>query len=271
MLSKNSHNSEAMIFPRDESIAFDNLAFDEAIRAHGPVFIHWQAMPDPLGLLSKFDSRRPDAVNNNKAFNGWYYVKRGSVAAALTGSSKEAKATNGGMIDAGTAQFTPATTYLNCDSRVYLSPNDRLYLEEESILVPRGELVEASMDGLDTLSFPAEQILAIVDADGVEYGPESYDIVQGKIQWRVSSPRPSFNIEENKGKVYSIKYLLRPFYYVGRLLHELRVIQFVDDLGSRKMAQVNQSAIVHREYLFQNKSKDESDPNQVGATERPSR
>lgn len=252
------HQSE---FPRGESVAFDSQAWDDAVAAHGLTFVHWQAMPDPIGLQSKYDSRKPDAVNNTNVFNGFYYVKMGDVQAIMAGNTKEAKATSGGIVDSGIAQFTPATRYL-CEQneepkRVYLSPYDRFYLKDEGIFVPRGELVEASITGVDKTSFPIEQVLNIVDADGIVYNSNCYSINNGAICWKDS--RPSFNVEINKGKVYSIKYLLRPFFYVHRMIHELRLMQIVDEMtGEHKLIPVNQSCIVQREYLFQNKQVDPS-------------
>jgi hypothetical protein len=263
---------QQMEFPRGESVSFDVQAFDDAVAAHGPTFVHWQAMPDPIGLQGKFDSRRPDGVNNTNSFNGWYYVKMGELQAVLSGSTKEAKASAGGIVDAGIAQITPSTRYL-CSSieiprRVYLSPFDRFYLKDESIVVPRGELVEASITGIDKTAFPCEQVLAIVDADGIEYGPQDYTIVSGMIKW--NSHRPSYNVEVGKGKVYSVKYLLKPFFYVHRLVHELRLMQIIDPgTGERKVVQANQSAIVQREYLFQNKVVDATAQDTAGAIPAP--
>ena len=266
--------TQVMEFPRGESVSFDAQAFDDAVAAHGPVFVHWQAMPDPIGLQSKFDSRRPDGVNNTNAFNGWYYVKVGELQAILSGSTKEAKASTGGIVDSGIAQLTPSTRYLckptDNPRRVYLTPNDRFYLKDESIVVPRGELIEASIGGIDKTAFPCEEVLAIVDADGTQYHPQDYTVINGMIQWNDGRPRPSYNVEAGRGKVYSVKYLLKPFFSVHRLIHELRLMQVIDPgTGERRMIQANQSAIVQREYLFQNKVVDASAQDTTGAIPQP--
>jgi hypothetical protein len=258
--------------PRGESVAFDAQAWDDAVSAHGLTFIHWQAMPDPIGLQSKYDSRKPDAVNNPNVFNGFYYVKMGELQAIMSGNTKETKATAGGIVDSGIAQFTPATRYLcfknEIPQRVYLSPYDRFYLKDEDIFVPRGELIEASITGVDRATFPVEKVINIVDADGISYDSSCYTIDKGLIHWK--DKRPSFNVEVNKGKVYSIKYLLRPFFYVHRLIHELRLMQILDEMtGDHKLIPVNQSCIVQREYMFQNKQVDPSNPNQEGAIPAP--
>jgi hypothetical protein len=260
-------------FSRGESVAFDALAWDDAVAAHGLTFVHWQAMPDPIGLQSKTDSRRPDAVNNVNAFNGFYYVKMGELQAIMTGNTKEVKASTGGIVDSGVAQFTPSTRYL-CSAveepkRVYLSPFDRFYLKDEDIFVPRGELIEASLNGVDKTAFPVEKVLAIVDADGIAYDSNCYTINNGSIWWNTDT-KPTFNTEANRGKVYSIKYLFRPFFYVHRLIHELRLMQTVDEMtGEHKLIPVNQSCIVQREYMYHNKNVDPSSENQEGAIQPP--
>jgi hypothetical protein len=264
--------TQQMEFPRGESVAFDAEAWDDAVDAHGLTFVHWQAMPDPIGLQGKNDVRRPDGVNNANSFNGFYYVKQGLVKAIMSSNTKEAKASTGGIVDSGVAQFTPATRYL-CNvteeaRRVYLSPYDRFYLKDEDIFVPRGELIEASINGLDRTAFPAEKVLNIIDADGISYDSNCYTIINGMISW--GDNRPTFNVEANKGKVYSIKYLFRPFFYVHRLIHELRLQQVIDETtGEQRLIPVNQSCIVQREYMFHNKQLDSTAQDQEAAVQRP--
>ena len=264
---------QAMEF-NNSSVAFDPAGFNTLVLAQGVTLVHWQAMPDPIGLLDKFDNRRPDATYNNNVFNGYYYKKMGVLNGIMSNNTKEAKTSAGGVVDAGTAQLTAHTHYLTddklniSDKRVYLTPMDRLYLDESTILVPRGELVEASITGVDTLNFPCEQVLNIVDSDGIEYNSECYQITNGLIKW--VGNRPTFNIEANKGKVYSIKYLLKPFYYIDRMIHELRVTQAEDEVtGKRNLVQINQSCIVHREYIYQTKAKAPEDQDQKGSVPRP--
>lgn len=269
---RTSTDMQAMDFT-NQSVAFDVEAFNTAIIAHGVTLVHWQAMPNPVGLIDKYDNRRPNLTNNNNVFNGFYYKKVGALKATISNNTKEAKASTGGLVDAGVAQLTAHTFYLDdngdiSNKRVYLSPFDRFYLDQTDILAPRGELVEASITGTDTLNFPVEQVLSIVDADGIEYTSDCYQIIDGTIKW--GNKRPSFDIEVNKGKIYSIKYLLRPFYYVDRLLHEIRLAQVEDPYtGDRKFVPINQSCIINREYIFQNKSKNPEDPNQKDAISSP--
>jgi hypothetical protein len=55
------------------SVAFDLDAFDELIAAHGVELVHWRAMPNPAGLVDRFDSRRP-GEDHVAASNGMVYT-----------------------------------------------------------------------------------------------------------------------------------------------------------------------------------------------------
>jgi hypothetical protein len=172
----------------------------------------------------------------------------------MSGATKEVKASSGGITDSGIAQITPACFYLseNCyeQRRVYLAPYDRLYLAQEDILTTRSELVQSSIGGVDSLKFPAINVLLLIDSEGNQYENSSFDVLGGKIHWKEGQPRPQFNTEENKGAVYSIKYEMRPYFYVQRLVHDLRVVQALDANGDRMIKQAQQSAIIAREYLI---------------------
>jgi hypothetical protein len=244
-----------MQFSPNESVAFDFEAFESNIYAHGLEFIHFSAIPDPTGLLSKNDSRRPNVVDNPLASNGMLYIKRGKIQALMSGATKEVKASSGGITDSGIAQISPACFYVDppCgkEIRVYLTPYDRLYISQENILVTRTELVNSSISGVDTLKFPVVNVLLLVDSEGNFYQKDSYSILNGRIHWTEGKPRPSFDSESNQGQVYSIKYEMTPYYYVQRLVHDLRLIQgFNDATGDRAVIQAQQSAIIAREYLI---------------------
>ena len=248
-------DAKEMEFPAGESVAFDVDAYDDNIRAHGPTFIHYRAMPNPIGLVSKDSARRPDATPNENVSNGYYYIKAGTFHALISGNTKEVKATTGGVIDPSIAQITPCRFYesdFNCKpKRVYLAPIDRLYLTNSSILVTHSYLQEASISGVDSLKFPVVEVLDLVDSNGQDYTEADYDVKNGQIVWKDGRPRPGWNMEAGKGQVYSIRYLYQPYWYIHRIIHEIRVVQTINDEGESDMIQAPQSAIVAREFVHQ--------------------
>ena len=205
--------------------------------------------------MSKDSARRPDATPNENVSNGYYYIKAGTFHALISGNTKEVKATTGGVIDPSIAQITPCRFYesdFNCKpKRVYLAPIDRLYLTNSSILVTHSDLQEASISGVDSLKFPVVEVLDLVDSNGQDYTEADYDVKNGQIVWKDGRPRPGWNMEAGKGQVYSIRYLYQPYWYIHRIIHEIRVVQTINDEGESDMIQAPQSAIVAREFVHQ--------------------
>jgi hypothetical protein len=258
---------QSIQFPIATSVSFDLQAFLDGISAHGIRFIHYRAMVNPIGLIEKYDSRRPNP-GGPSVINGMYYTKAGTVTALCIGNTKETKASDNGIVDSSTAQFTPLTEYEDTNGRVFLAPYDRLYLEEESVLVSRHELVEASPTGTDRPKFPAVKILDCVDSSGIVYHQcQDFDVdIQGCIIWK-GTKRPGQEVNTGKGVVYGIRYVYRPYWYVFRLIHEIRMIQQEDPItGIRSVVQAPQSALVQREYFFESEA---ADSGTRGAEEAP--
>lgn len=247
-----------MKFPPNVSVAFDIDAFDDAIRAHGVRFVHWRAMKDPVGMIDIHDSRRPEA-DHVASSNGMVYTKVGTLAALFTGNSKEIRAMTGGFLDAGTAQITAALTYCNnCREDVYLYPQDRLYLEDEAVLVPYHQHVEAHQTGRDRLKFPALKVQDLMDRYGRRHKEGiDFEVVGGEIVWREGH---ALGVEPDTGKgiVYSVRFLMRPFWYVERLIHEVRVAQQEHPItAERSLRRAQQCAIVQREYVYRGSEKND--------------
>lgn len=243
-------------FPTATSVAFDLSGFLNAIKAHGLRFIHYRAMRNPVGLIDKYDSRRPNQ-DTSSAINGMYYSKAGTVRALCIGNSKETRASDSGIVDSSSAQFTPLSEYEDTNKRVFLAPYDRLYLEDESVLVSRHELVECSVTGIDRPKFIPVEILDCVDANGNTYTQcEDFKLnSQGYIVW--GNRRPGQNVENGNGVIYAIRYVYRPHWYVDRLIHEIRMVQQANVFtGERNMVQAPQSALIRREYYFESKAAD---------------
>lgn len=236
------------------SVVYDLDAFEELVQAHGLVFQHFVAMRDPIGLISKTDIRRPNAVYDDHISNGFYYIEGGKIRALFSGNTKEVRASSGGITDSGIAQITPSLVYLNTNQKTYLAPYDRLYLDESSILTTRTDLVNTSITGHDRLPFPVVEVLYLVDSDGTRYQNSDFSIVNGGITW--DAKRPS--------SVYSIKYTYRPFWLVHRMVHDIRIVQAVDYAGDRQVKQAHQSSIVQREYLFLNSVQNDQGTNPRG-------
>jgi hypothetical protein len=186
-----------------------------------------------------------------------HYNRGGVVTALCLSNTKETKASDGGIVDSSTAQFTPLSEYQDTGKRVFLAPYDRLVLEEETVLVTRHELIEASPLGIDRPKFNVVEVSDCIDSKGIQYFQgEDFDVSpDGLIIWK--NRRPGQEIDTGKGVVYSVRYVYRPCWYVVRLIHEIRMFQSEDFMtGNRTMKQAPQSALVQREFVFESESPD---------------
>lgn len=229
--------------------------FDDSIRQHGCKFVHYRAIPDPTGLLDKFDSRRP-GIESSESSNGFLYFKAGTFTGLITGNSKNDRDSESGWMSEAEAQITPPR-YYDCNEGprsepVYLAPFDRLYLAESTTLVTQSQLMEVSETGVDRLRYPAERVILLVDTRGIQYTcGKDFAIVGGNLSWNKS---PGIDPQTGHGRVYSIRYLYHPHWYVDRLVHEIRVTHQINPMsGAKEMVQMPQCAAIQREYVFRNK------------------
>ena len=252
---------------RSGSVAFDVDVLDATIEAHGIRMEHQRVLYNPAGLIDKYDSRRPDVEIDSESLNGLTYIKAGWFKCLLLGNTKETRAMEGGTLNSARAQMTPKRFYEKEEGgeleRVYLAPFDRLYLDNENILVTRHELAVNHEDGLDRLNFPVVQVHVVVDSNGIQYGPNDYCVENNCIKW--VGRRPGVNPNTGKGVVYSVRYLYRPFFYVSNLLHELRLAQHEDPIKGKSTIELPQSAIIVREYVYHTKQKDSEKPSKESA------
>jgi hypothetical protein len=96
----------------------------------------------------------------------------------------------------------------------------------------------------------------ILDSRNVQYNPGiDFNITpQGNIAWVDGANNPGIDPETGKGRIYSIRYLYRAFYYVTALPKEVRVTNVTTD-GIRGPARMPYHAIIVREYVFHHKNR----------------
>jgi len=97
---------------------------------------------------------------------------------------------------------------------------------------------------------------AIVDSRNIQYTQNvDYTITEdGNIRWLPGGKNPGIDPLTGKGRLYSIVYLYRAFYYVVALPHELRITNVT--VGNvRAPARMPMHAVIMREYIFRNQQK----------------
>ncbi len=110
--------------------------------------------------------------------------------------------------------------------------------------------------GRDRISFPVLCVTDLVDSTGARYEEGvDFDVEDGQIVW-TGARRPGIDPQTMKGRVCSVRYTYKPFWYVKNLIHEVRVAQIEDFEGNRHVERMPQSAVLQREYQFQKEQND---------------
>jgi hypothetical protein len=238
-------------------VTFDIEAFNELVRSQGVKLTHYRAQRCPVGLVVEGDIRRPHP-HHEGCFNGFIYTKAGCITAAITSNNKKKSNEDVGYVDFSTVQASFPQTYDDTDEKFIVAPYDRFYLADEAMAVVQWQLFTAHESGLDRLKFPVVCVQGeIIDSRGERYSEGDFTITpEGAIQW--SSRRPVADIDmgpglsgqTERGAVCSVRYTYRPYWYVGAMPHELRIVQTQDGF-ERKASRGPQMCVLHREYVGQ--------------------
>jgi hypothetical protein len=248
-----------------EAVELDAGAFDHLVRTKGVKFVHHRAIPCPVGLTDEHDLHRTHA-DHSGCSNGFIYKPIGRVTSVFTSNSTDPRKLEEGYYDGSTVVVTFPRFYDEpADKRVMVRPLDRLYLEEEDLLVAIWDKTHRRNDGMpDRVEFPIKHVEHLVDSNGAwhEEGID-FEVVDGCIVWLAGKgPAP--------GTVYTAWYTYRPYWYVDRLVHEIRVTPVPDymDASLVAMERLAYGAVLHREYVYRNQQNDDQSPSNKGRQQR---
>lgn len=250
----------------DTGVYFDVPAFDNVITSHGVTMCHWAGIRCPVGLVDRNSGRRPHD-DHEGCSNGFLYRYQGEVTCLFSGNSTTTNLNAPGLMDGSSVNITFPRFYdTDPDKFVYVANFDRLYFKEEKIQVVTWQLLEHSLTGSDRPQFPALCVLDLVDSRGVSYAEGiDFEVRAGLINW-LGQNRPGLDPDSGRGRIYSVRYTYRPYYYVERLVHEVRVAQALNPVtGARESERVPVAAIINREYVAQ---KEDADPDAKNPSQR---
>lgn len=240
-------------FP-EENIGFDVERFDELLRGQGVEIEIFSSTICPIDATTPDDSRHEGHGNCS---NGFLYRCEGRVLAAFVGNSGNPNFEGYGIERDAVAYMTVPRFYDNPPNKpVVLGHYYRIYLADCETPVVNSEKVEHSLTGSDRLAYPAMEILRCIDNRGKEYAQGSdFNLVQGNIVW-APNRAPGFNVDLNKGEVFSVLYTYKPFFYVKHIPHEIRVTRVVDDAsGEEKLVRMPYQLVLEREWAFHNQNR----------------
>jgi len=249
---------------------------DQLSTGLGTDFIHFRAMPSPIGKKDRGDYRRSETLDTISS-NGMLYKRAGCFTATMTDNSTKKSRGDSGMADPSQSRLVMPRFYNKDGSgsangeRIYLAPGDRLYIADKDadVNVSTYQEVQHQPDRHDVLAFPATKVEHLEDSRGVEYkcGRDFELTSAGDISWKEGGNSPGIDPDTGEGRVFSIRYLYKAYWYVLTLPKEIRVTN-VTTSGVRAPERMPYHAVVVREYVYHNQQRGGKDSQRENETSR---
>jgi hypothetical protein len=230
-----------------DTLIWDDNVFNNLIKDQGVTLAHWKAVICPLGLIDANETIGSHSAHVN-CENGYIYKFAGYITAYFSSNSAIANLSEMGILDGSTVSVTFPKNYDNTSIQAYIQIFDRFFIVDLATLVPNTQLIEASPTGYDKANYRIIQLEEVIDSNNISYSPDNYEVLDGKIHW-VGQQRPGFDPQVGKGVIYSVRYLYEPYFYVSRLMHEVRVLNKLDYITNKKsVVRAPYAALLNREY-----------------------
>jgi hypothetical protein len=249
--------------------SFDLNKADAFAVSLGIDFTHFKAMPSPIGLKDRGEYRREDGVDVLSS-NGMLYYCAGIFTATMTDDSKDKKRVEQGILEPTNSRLVMSRFYKNADgtnntepnpTRIYLTPGDRLYLSDKNadVRVPKSQEMSYEENVDNQTAFPIWEMdptCPVIDSTGATYtlGSDFCVTKTGDIRWINGGRNPGIDPDTGKGRVYSIRYMYRAFWYVLNMIKDIRITN-VTEGGIRVPERMAQHCVIVRENFFHNQNK----------------
>lgn len=243
-------------------VSLDLDKLDQFSTGLGVDFIHYKAIPSPIGLKDRGDYRRPDGLDTISS-NGMIYVKAGVFTATFIANSESQSFDSAGILDYSTARLVMPRFYnknseVAAGERIYIAPGDRLHLTDPhaDVKVPNYHRMDFDWETkLDRLNFPAVKVEFIIDSQGKRFieGVDFELTPHGDIAWLPGGQNPGIDPDTKKGRPYAIRYLYNAHWYCVSIPNEVRITNVTVD-GIRKPERMPYHVVIQREYVFRNQN-----------------
>jgi hypothetical protein len=242
--------------------SFDLDRLEDFVVGLGVEFFHYKGMPSPIGMKDRGDYRRSDGVDTITS-NGNIYTLAGRFSATMTDNTRNRDRSSGSILDPSESRLVMPRFYNNLGladgKRIYLAPGDRIYVSDPNVDVKVSNPQKMDyVPGQDNIPmFRIEEMeVPLIDSLGIEYQQGiDYNITKdGNIRWEDGGRNPGIDPETGKGRVYSVRYLYRAYWYITIILKEVRVTQVTED-GGRMPERMPYHAIAQREYMYHNQNR----------------
>lgn len=261
-------------------MSFDLKKQDAFATSFAVEFTHYKALPSPIGQSDRGDYRRNEGVDTITS-NGMIYRCSGKFSATMTDNSRDKGKSDGGTLDPSQSRIVMPRFYnkdglADSSDRIYLAPGDRVYIADldADVLVSNYHKMdyEAGIDNVPM--FPISKLEGnLLDSKNIEYYCEvDFKVTKkGNIRWIDGGRNPGIDPDTGKGRIYSLRYLYRAYWYVLSIPKEVRVTN-VTTGTVRSPERMAYSAILVREYIYHSQNRGDTQnlnkaqtPDRVGA------
>lgn len=246
--------------------SLDLKKIDQQAVSSGVEFTHWKAMPSPLGLKDRGDYRRSDGVDQITS-NGMIYTCAGKFSATMVSNDQSKKWSDGGESDPSMARLIMPRFYNKSDDgeqangdRIYIAPGDRVYVADPTtdVLVSNYHKMDYDPQSDNVPMFPIVKCeVPIVDSLNISYicGVDYQVTPAGNVRWIAGGRNPGIDPDTGKGRVYSVRYLYKAYYYIVAIPKEIRLTGVTDENGVRNAERMPFHASIVREYIFHDQNR----------------
>lgn len=243
--------------------SFDLDRLDNLSAGLGVQYTHYKCLPSPIGQKDRGDYRRSDGVDTITS-NGMIYFKSGVFTATMTDNSRQRERGSAGVLDPSESKLVLPRFYDTDDTsssdgkRIYLSPGDRIYVADPDaiVLVSNPQKMDYLPDEDNIPMFPIVELeVPILDSRNIQYVQDvDYAITRdGNIRWLQGGKNPGIDPDTGKGRIYSVRYLYKSYWYITTLLKEVRITNVTTD-GVRSTERMPYHCVVQREYIYHNQN-----------------
>lgn len=244
------------------TVRTDFSAFNNLIVNTGIVFQHWKAMPCVLGVNDTGDIHHShDHTHDEGVYceNGYIYFLAGEVYGTFTANSKSNFSISAGYVANAPSFITFNRFYKNTDKLASFSEWDKLIPcncanFNDEVFTTNFQTFQHNTTGIDRLQFKAIEVESLMDSNGKFYQDNTDFILQdGQIRWLESGVRPGLDPLTGSGRICSIRYKYKPFYYIASVTHDIRLTPTMDQVtGRSEMKMMAPACQVMQDVIFVN-------------------
>lgn len=241
-------------------MSFDLNKQDQFVTSLAVDFVHYKAVPSPIGKNDRGSYRRNDGVDTITS-NGMIYSCAGKFSATMTDNQRSQQRGQSGFIDPSKSRLILPRFYnknaVSDGERIYMAPGDRIYISDPDadVLVSCYHEMDYE-DGDNVPMFPIVKLEQLVDSRNIYYqcGADYKITDSGNIRWLSGGRNPGIDPDTGRGRVYSVRYLYKAYWYVDSIPKEVRVTN-VTTGNTRSPERMPYHVIVVREYIYHNQNK----------------